>query len=154
MTRQDYFDFLAWVASPHDRIRVKRYCVDLAGGDLVAGILLSRIIDQSITQRTNTDQTADPAWVEHDGEWWLAKGRAEWWDECCLTPKQFDRASALLKSRGLIATSVKRFQDNPTKHVRLCWDNFLEAVSPLIASSSIRLPQRQAKSPWDKQGLL
>jgi hypothetical protein len=75
MTRQDYFDFLAWVASPHDRIRVKRYCVDLAGGDLVAGILLSRIIDQSITHRTNAhaDQTADPAWVEHDGEWWLAQ---------------------------------------------------------------------------------
>jgi hypothetical protein len=125
MTRQE---FLAWEQAAYDCIDVKRSYIRLAGDDLVAGVLLSQILYWHLPTTNGSDKLR----VEHDGELWLAKGRAEWWDECCITPKQFDRASEQLEARGLIAMTVKRFNGNPTKHIRICWDNFLRDLALVV----------------------
>jgi len=117
MTRQE---FIAWEQVSRDTIDVKRCYVDIAG-DLVAGILLSQIVYWHLPDKDGNDKLK----VVKDGEKWLAKGREEWWEECRITPKQFDRACTLLESLGLIATDLKRFNGSPVKHVRICWEAFL-----------------------------
>ena len=117
MTRQE---FIAWEQVSRDTIDVKRCYIDIAG-DLVAGVLLSQIVYWHLPDKDGNDKLQ----VVKGGEKWLAKGRENWWEECRITPRQFDRACTLLESLGLIATDLKRFNGNPTKHIRICWDVFL-----------------------------
>ena len=138
MTRQE---FLTWEQASRDTIDVKRCYVDIAGGDLIAGILLSQIMYWHLPAKDGGDKLR----VEKDGETWLAKGRADWWDECRISPKQFDRASAILQKLGLIQTVVKRFSGNPTVHIRICWDTFLRDLTLLsmkVAGGNNQIPQR------------
>ena len=58
---------------------------------------------------------------------WLAKARAEWWDECRISPKQADRALDVLQARGLIEVRLFKFGPAPTKHIRIRRDGFLHA---------------------------
>ena len=138
MTRQE---FLTWEQASRDTIDVKRCYVDIAGGDLIAGILFSQIMYWHLPAKDGGDKLR----VEKDGETWLAKGRADWWDECRISPKQFDRASAILQKLGLIQTVVKRFSGNPTVHIRICWDTFLRDLTLLsmqVAGGNNQIPQR------------
>jgi len=123
MSRQE---FLAWEQASRDTIDVKRCYVDLAQGDLIAGILLSQIVFWHLPAKNGA---ADKLMVEKDGEKWLAKGRADWWDECRITPKQYDRAAAILEGIGVIETRTMRFGGSPTKHIRVCWEAFLRDLA-------------------------
>jgi hypothetical protein len=71
--------------------------------------------------------------VRREGQLWLAKGRADWWQECRVSPKQADRALALLEDRGLIEVRLFRFRGAPTKHVRIRPDGFLSAWETQLA---------------------
>ena len=73
--------------------------------------------------------------VQRDGYWWLAKGREDWWQECRLTPKQFDRAIRHLEAQQLVCTKVYKWQGQNTKHLRVNWPGLLQALSMLDRSS-------------------
>ena len=121
MTHQE---FLAWEQASRDTIDVKRCYVDLAG-ELVAGILLSQIVYWHLPSKKGEDKLR----VVKDGVTWLAKAREDWWEECRITPRQFDRACTLLEGLGLIVTDVKRFNGSPVKHIRICWEVFLRDLT-------------------------
>ena len=112
--------FIAWELASHDAIDVKRCYVDIAG-DLVSGILLSQIIYWHLPNKKGKSKLR----VQHKGNSWIAKKREAWWDECRITAKQFDRASAILKNKGLIEMQVFKFNGAPMKHIRLNWDKLL-----------------------------
>lgn len=113
-------DFMRWEVASRDTIEVKRIYVDLAG-DLAAGVLLSQIIYWYLPSKTDG---LPKVRVLKDGKLWLAKGRKDWWEECRLTPDQFDRCLSILEKRGLVSRKVFKFNGNPTTHL---WLN-LEAV--------------------------
>lgn len=69
MTHQE---FLVWESASRDTIDVKRCCVDLAQGDLIAGILLSQIVCHHLPAKNGADNKLI---VERDGCQWLAKGQ-------------------------------------------------------------------------------
>ena len=81
--------FLLWERASRDTLEVKRIYVDMAG-DLVAGLVLSQIVYWHLPNREGKARLR----VEREGDLWLAKARAEWWDECRISPKQADRAWA------------------------------------------------------------
>ncbi len=112
--------FLLWERSSRDTLEVKRCYIDMAG-DLVAGIVLSQIVYWHLPSREGRTRLR----VKRDGHLWLAKGRADWWDECRVSPKQADRALALLEDRGLVEVRLFRFAGAPTKHVRIVPEAFL-----------------------------
>ena len=58
----------------------------------------------------------------------MAKKREDWWDECRLTPKQFDRAAQVLEKLGLIILKTFRFNGSPTKHIRINFNRFFQAL--------------------------
>ena len=116
----DFNRFLLWERSSRDTIEVKRAYIDMAG-DLVAGIVLSQIVHWHLPSRDGRTRLR----VKRDGHLWLAKGRADWWAECRVSPKQADRALALLAEQGLIEVRLFRFAGAPTKHVRIVPEAFL-----------------------------
>ena len=93
-------EFLQWERRSRDTIDVKRCHID-AADDPVAGVLLSQIVFWFLPGRNGSKLR-----IEHQGRPWLAKARADWHDECRISPKQFDRAIKILRSRGLVETRV------------------------------------------------
>jgi hypothetical protein len=124
----DQNSFLAWESRSRDTIEVKRCYVDVAGGDLIAGILLSQIIYWHLPDNEGQPRLR----IERDGYKWLAKKRDDWWKECRITPKQFDTAIKLLESKNLIVTALYKFGNSPTKHIRIDWENFLELLNLVV----------------------
>ena len=108
-------EFLRWEEVDQDAIKVKRIYIDIAG-DLVAGILLSQIIYWHLPSKRDGQTKLR---VKKDGKLWLAKGRDDWWDECRITPRQFDRAIGILVDKGIVEKERFRFGGSPTIHIRL-----------------------------------
>lgn len=82
----------------------KHLYVDLCGGDLIAGILLSKIIYWFGTSPKNGQVRCKHV---HHGRVCLVKQRTDWFDECRISPKQFDHARAILEKLGFISVEIK-----------------------------------------------
>lgn len=114
--------FLYWEQASRDTIVLKKSYVDITGGDLIAGLLLSQIIYWHLP---NSETGNTKLRVEKEGHLWIAKSRDEWFEEIRITAKQFDRASKLLADMGLIEKKLFKFNGRPIPHIRLIWENFL-----------------------------
>jgi hypothetical protein len=119
-------DFLHWEARSRDTLDVKRCYVDVAG-DLIAGVLLSQIVYWFLPSRHGESKLM----VEKYGRRWLVKGRVDWWEECRITPRQFDRAIEMLEELGLVETRVSRFQGKPMKHISVRFEALVQALDGL-----------------------
>lgn len=102
-------------------------------GDLAAASLLSQIV---YWHEPSSKTGATKLRVMSAGHRWIAKTREQWMDECGLTEWKFRRSMKILLDRGLIEKIVKKFNGDPTIHVRLLKDPFshfdLEETSNLI----------------------
>ena len=114
--------YMSEEARSRDTIDVKRCLIDMAGGDLVAGVVLSQIVYWHLLSASGERKL----WVVHDGEYWLARKREDWWEECRVTPGRLDRALEHLGYWGLVEKRVYKFRGAPTVHVRILWHRFLE----------------------------
>lgn len=88
--------------------------VDIAG-DLIAGALLGQILYWFGAGKDGKSR----ARIVKDGFLWIAKTRADWWDEIRISPKQYDRAAKILKDKGFIEIKTFKFNGNPTTHIRI-----------------------------------
>jgi hypothetical protein len=113
---------------------VKRCYIEMAG-DIPTGVLLSQIVFWFLPGKNGATKLS----VERDGRLWLAKQREEWWDECCIRPKQFDRCVAQLEAAGFITTAVYKFDGFATKHISLNWESLIAAV---VAGGKRGIPQQ------------
>ena len=120
-------EFYEWERASRDVIDVKRCYVDIAG-DLASGILLSQIIYWFLPDREGKLKLR----IQREGEFWLAKNRTEWWDECRISKKQFDRAITVLRDKGLVTTKRFRFRGSPTVHIRLNVSVVVQGVNSIL----------------------
>ena len=88
-----------------------------AAGDLIAGILLDRII--YLLSREMDGKTER---IERDGYTWIARRRADWKDEIRISAKQYDRAARILERKGFIVTKTFRLGGDHTTHIRINYD--------------------------------
>ena len=121
--------FLNWEKASRDSIDFKKCYVDISG-DVISGLLLSQIVYWHLSDSYGNSKLR----IEKFGHLWLAKARYDWWDECRISPKQFDRACAELEQKQIIVTHVSKFAGNPTKHIRLNWDVFLILVEEAVSN--------------------
>lgn len=119
-------EFLQWEQASRDTIDVKRVYIDVAD-DLVAGILLSQIVFWYLPGKNGNKLR-----IEKDGKTWIAKGRNDWWDECRITPKQFDRAISLLEEKNIVKKELFKFNGSPTVHIALNTEILLEGVKSIL----------------------
>ena len=122
--------FLMWEQSTRDTIDLKKIYVDV-GGDLATGVLLSQIIYWHLPSK-ETGKTK--LRVEYDGELWLAKSRNDWWDECRISAKQFDRSISELENISVVTTVVKKFNGSPVKHIKLNIDVLVERINEIFTN--------------------
>lgn len=122
-------DFFMWEQISRDSIDVKRIYIDIAG-DLIAGILLSQIIYWNLPNQEGRTKLR----VKKHGKLWLAKGRSDWWEECRITDRQFDRAIKILEEKFLVEKKVFKFNGNPTLHIRLNYNVLMQCLSDFTES--------------------
>lgn len=132
----DISNFLKWEALSYDCIDVKRIYIDIAD-DLVAGILLSQIVYYNLPSKNNNQKDnaeQNKLRIIKEGKKWLAKGRSDWWDECRISEKQFDRAIVKLVEKGLVEKKIFKFNGNPQVHIWLCLDKLITEIENIIDS--------------------
>lgn len=108
------------MAEPKEKfIHTKLSTIDVAG-DLIAGILLGRILFWS--QKDTLGHTK--LRVQKEGHYWLAKRQEDWYNEIRITPKQYRRAIKLLEEKGLVITKRFCFKGAPTTHIWLDMERY------------------------------
>jgi len=125
--------FLAWETASRDCIDVKRLYIDMAG-DLVSGVLLSQILYWYLPAGSGNDMrmVVNGCGVRHEEKWWLVKKREDWWEECRITPKQFDRSSDVLIKKDYISIKRFHFHGLPTIHIHLHVIPFLASMKMIL----------------------
>jgi hypothetical protein len=102
------------------------------GGDVIVGILLSRIVfwhePKGIRRSTRH--------VFRDGVLWIAKTQAEWMAECHISRKQYRRAITVLKKKGLVEVRVMKFDGVTMIHTRLLRDNLQTQLNQVLRAAS------------------
>lgn len=103
-------------------VRLKHIYIDMAGGDMIAGAVLSEIAYWSLVpKKTGESRLRKIKGQEH---LWLACPRKSWWERSRIAPRQFDRAVARLVKLGLIQVERFQYRGQETVHARLVADVF------------------------------
>jgi len=132
--------FVTWEQSSRDSINVRRIYVDLAG-DLIAGVILSQIIYWHLPDRLGRQRLR----VEWGDKKWLVKKRKDWWEECRVSPKQFDRAIGELKAAGIVTVEKHKFRGSPTTYIALNWDLVYHGICVLEEMKDSKVQNEKAK---------
>lgn len=108
-------DTLKLALSAQRGCRLHFLFVDITDRDLVAGLLLGRIVYWFSPDSRGVPRVR----VKKEGKTWLAKSRSDWWDETRITEDQYDRASKVLVDLGLIEVRNFHFAGRVTPHIWL-----------------------------------
>jgi hypothetical protein len=93
-------------------------------GDVVVGILLSRIVFWWQPKMLAKSKRH----VIRDGSSWIAKTREECMADTGLSLNRYRRAIRVLKQKELIGLRVMLFQGIPTSHIRLLHENLQQKL--------------------------
>ena len=118
----------------------KHLYVDMCDGDLVAGILLSRIIYWF----GKSNQDGKPRVKHrHNGRLCLIKHRSDWWHECRVSERSYDRCIKILKDQGYINTEIHKspFHNNETAiFIFINQENIMNMVLQLTNNQNDKKP--------------
>lgn len=118
-----YQKFLDWQKNDHTGVYVKLALVDVSG-DLVVGILLAQILYWFAPGRNGLPRIKK----FKEGRYWLAKRRSDWFKECRISPKQYDRAISRLQEKQIIVTHLMKFDGVPTPHLSVNWGTLVGLI--------------------------
>jgi hypothetical protein len=135
-------EFLKWEEASRDTIDVKRCYVDIAG-DLVTGVLLSQIIFYHLPDRTGERSKLR---VRRGGAEWLVKEREDWWEECRISPKQFDRAAQVLETKHIIRIEKHLFNAKRAIHIALNFSELIKEIKRVTAPGYVSERPRRNKN--------
>ena len=124
----DMEKFLALKSVEQQRINFEMTYVDMAGGDLIAGLLLSQIIYWFTPNKHGKSKIK----ASYKGRPALAKSRDEWYKEIRITPKQYDRAIDILKDKGFVDVKNSMFNSKKTPFIMLNEDDFLSVYTKWV----------------------
>lgn len=122
---------MLWEQAAQDTIDFKKIYVDMTG-DVKAGLLLSQIIYWRLPRKNRSLEDTRLS-IEKQGRRWLAKADADWWAEVRLSPKEARAARLIIEERGLITCQTMRFFGNPTTHISINEEAFMEAWGRMLA---------------------
>lgn len=127
MEKKDWRAFADKEKDNKEYVSTKNMYVDITG-DVLTAILLSRILYWFLPGKTGNSKIR----IFKDNKEWIAKKRSDWKNECRISPSQFDRSIKILKKLGLVDTKVYKFAGEPTVHINLDKDFFMETVLPYL----------------------
>ena len=74
-----------------------------------------------------------------NGQYWLAKGREDWYEEICITAKQYDRAIKILIDKGFVEVNRFKFDGAPTIHIKLNINKVTERVKSILPMGKLEM---------------
>lgn len=119
--------FLNWEKASRDTIDVKRIYIDMAE-DLISGLMLSQIVYWFLPNAYGASKLR----VHKNGEDWIAKTYADWFQECRITKKQATACIQHLENLELIVTDIFHFGGKRATHIRINSEVFMEKFSRLV----------------------
>lgn len=143
----NFKDFIQWERTTNDTIDVKRCYIDMTN-DLIAGILLSQIVYWHLPNKKSQTKLR----VIKRRRYWLVKDRKAWWQECRITPKQFDRAINILKEMKLVHIGFFRFNGLRTMHIALDEYAFVTQLNLVLYSNADLLKSKQRHNSSSSKG--
>jgi hypothetical protein len=153
----DLRTFILWESAEKEVVVAKKMYIDVCE-DLIAGILMSQIVYWHLPgQKQGAEETKLKVKKRNaetgEYEFWLAKGRADWYDEIRISPKQFDNAIKKLISKGFVEKKVFRFHNDPMVHVRVIWDVFLQEIEKVLDKKDLSDLEPLGYSPKGKNDI-
>jgi len=118
----DMNGFLALKALEQQRVNFEIAYVDIANGDLVAGLLLSQIIYWFLPDKDGKNKTR----ATYNGRQAIAKNRDDWYQEVRISPKQYDRAIKILQDLNIVEVTNSMFKGKRTPFIMINEYVFLE----------------------------
>lgn len=136
--------FFAWERSARCIDFKTIYC-DMAGGDPLAGLMLSEIIWYWLPGR---DGKFPEKVQDRNGIEWIEATYDSWWETLRITAKQAKRLVPLLKEHNLIQFKLMKLGAAPKVYVRLYIKGFMAAWNEQMEilrtqNTSSRFPQNQ-----------
>lgn len=119
--KMDMNKFLSLKAIEQQRVNFEMTYVDIANGDLIAGLLLSQIIYWFLPDRNGRTKTR----VTYKGRDALAKNRGDWYEEVRITPRQYDKGIKILQDLGIVEIENSMFNGKRTPFIMLNENIFL-----------------------------
>jgi len=108
-----------------NKIAIDKYNIEIMG-DLAGGAFLTQLRYWFSPTTKKAVKGNTRVSIRREGKLWLAKTDAEWWDECCVTPKQVRRIKAKLIELKLVEIKLFKFQNAPTIHYHLDLERYCE----------------------------
>jgi hypothetical protein len=132
------------------RVNFEMTYVDIAKGDVIAGLLLSQIVYWF----TPTSEGKSRTKVTYKGRRALAKSRDEWYDEIRITPRQYDRAIKILKDVGVVTVENSMYNAKRTPFIMLNEDVLLRLYNQEIErfNQKVKPVLPKSKTDIDKTG--
>lgn len=115
-------------------VAFKPIYVDMANGDVIAGLLLSQIAYWNLPTKEGKQKLK----VKSKGHYWLAKLRTDWYDEIRISPKQYDRAIMVLSDLKIVEVKNSLFNAKKTPFIRLL-DGFYELFQKELSNNGISI---------------
>jgi len=125
--KEKFENFIKWEQKSRDTIDVKKCYID------IAGVLLSQIIYWFLPSNNGGSKLR----VKKDGKYCIAKNRNDWFNECRISPKQYDRAIKILKKNKLVSVSNGMFNAKRTPHIFLNIERIVEDLNSKNESNGI-----------------
>lgn len=111
----DWNTFVQWELASRETIDFKMIYVDIAGGDILAGLLLSQIIFWNLPGKDGRSKLR----VQKEDKLWLARKHCDWYQEIRMSEDQVRRALGVLKELNLVEVSAFRFNGERITHIAL-----------------------------------
>lgn len=127
--------FIVAEQATEDTIDVKKAYIEMTGGDVTAGVLLSQIIYWHLPSKK---EGLTKLRVKRDGHLWLAKTYEAFEDETGINKRRAERAYSVLVKCGLIEKHVWKFAAKNAVHVRIRRKAFLKAYSDVISQNFLK----------------
>ncbi|CAH1211639.1 hypothetical protein PAECIP111892_03613 [Paenibacillus auburnensis] len=127
-------DFLRWESTTMDTVDFKRIYVDMANGDLLAGLFLSQIVFWYLPDQFGKSKLR----VSKKGHYWIAKSTEDWKKELRFSRSNLDTVLRKLTDLSIIEEKIFKFNGAPTKHIRLIEGNFLKSWEIALSNSEYK----------------
>jgi hypothetical protein len=129
MTIKTMKEFYGWEKATRDTIDFKKIYCDIAG-DVRAGLVLSELVYWYLPSKSGETKLR----VQHNGYYWIAIRRYEWWERTRMSPRQSDTDINKLIKMGVIEKGRWKFYGNVTVHVRIIESEFLRLFNQMVKS--------------------
>ena len=105
----------------HDSIDLKKAYIDMAGGNILAGLFISQVVFWELPNRSGADKKT----IKMNGKLWIIKTSQQWYEETRLKEKQLLRCVEFWKEKKVIYVEVHHFIGKKSRYICLNKNKFI-----------------------------